>query len=61
MKVGLDGSCAKHHERFRHLGFAAAEPHCGEHVLAPGAIRGFHQRFGAMPLPSAPMEAHDRV
>jgi hypothetical protein len=56
-----DDSCAKHHERLRQLGFTAADLHCGGHVLAPEAIQAFRQRFGDAPLPSAPMEAHDRV
>jgi hypothetical protein len=56
-----DESCAKHYERLRQLGFTSAELHCGEHMLAPEAIQGFRQRFSEAPLPSAPMEAHDRV
>jgi predicted amino acid dehydrogenase/acyl carrier protein len=55
-----DDSCAKHYERLHQLGFAAADPHCGEHVLAPEAILGFRRRFSVVPsLPSALMRAHD--
>jgi hypothetical protein len=55
-----DGSCAKHHERLRRLGFAAAELHCDGHVLAPEVIRGFRRRFGDGSL-SVLRRAHERI
>ena len=42
-----DDSCAKHYEHLRRLGGGReAELHCGKHVLAPEAIRGFRRCFG---------------